>query len=67
MLCVVIVCIIFTVSSPPSSPLDSDTTVADVLGYDYYVNDRTPTIELPGKQSLSPLPDIAYLSVLFLH
>ena len=46
---------------PPYSPVDPDTAVDDVAGYDYFVDDRTPTAELPGKQSPSPLPDITYL------
>src|ERR1043165_1954361 len=39
------------------------TTDADAPVIDYFVDDRTPTIKLPGKQSHSPLPHIAYLSV----
>ena len=50
--------------SPPYSPVDP-TATADytAAGYDYVDDDRTPTVELPGKQSHSPLPHIAYLSV----
>ena len=33
------------------------------MEYDYYVDDRTPTVELPGKQSPFPLP----LSPIFLY
>src|SRR3954466_1277791 len=58
-------CFVFTVSSPPLlSPVDpaatADYTAAE---YDYSTDDRTPTVELPGKQSHSPLPHLAYLSV----
>ena len=49
---------------PPSSPIGPGTAAADIVGYDYYVDDLTPTVELPSKQSPSPLPHIAYLSVL---
>ena len=36
---------------PPYSPVDPATT-ADYtsVDYDYFVDDRTPTVELPGKQ-----------------
>ena len=44
-------CFVFTVFIPPYSPLDPaaavDYTTAE---YDYVVDDRTPTVELPGKQ-----------------
>ena len=42
-------CFIFTV--PPYSPIDPAAT-ADytAVGYDYVVNDSTPTVELLGKQ-----------------
>src|SRR3954470_8561719 len=57
-------CFVFTVSSPPYSPVDPAST-ADYTSteYDYSTDDRTPTVELPGKQSHSPLPHIAYLSI----
>ena len=57
-------CFVFTVSSPLYSPVDPAAT-ADytAAGYDYVDDDRTPTVELPGKQSHSPLPHIAYLSI----
>src|SRR3954467_9897497 len=45
---------------PPYSPVDPvaalDYTAAE---YDYVVDDRTPTVELPGKQSHS-LPQISF-------
>ena len=49
---------------PPYSPVDPAAT-ADYTAteYDYSTDDRTPTVELPGKQSHSPLPHIAYLSI----
>src|SRR3954468_11280536 len=57
-------CFVFTVSSPLLSSVDPAAT-ADYTAteYDYFTDDRTPTVELPGKQSHSPLPHIAYLSV----
>src|SRR4051812_34158408 len=44
---------------PHYSPVDP-TAVVDytATGYDYFVDDRTPTVELPGKQSHS-LPQIS--------
>src|SRR3954464_12222795 len=39
------------------------TTDADAPVIDYVDDDRTPTTELPGKQSHSPLPHIAYFSI----
>src|SRR3954463_14550337 len=39
------------------------TSDADAPVIDYVDDDRTPTIELPGKQSHSPLPHIAYFSI----
>ena len=53
--------------SPPYSPIDSDTAADDTVEYDDYVDDQPLATELSGKQSPSPLPDITYLSVLFLH
>src|SRR4051812_44042990 len=63
---IAISCCVFTVSSPPYPPVDPAAT-ADYTAteYDYFTDDRTPTVELPGKQSHSPLPHIAYLSLLF--
>src|SRR4051812_1590773 len=50
---------IFTVYSPLYSPIDPAAT-ADytAAGYDYFVDDPAPTVELPGKQSHS-LPQIS--------
>src|SRR3954469_19800068 len=40
------------------------TTAAGAPVIDYVVDDRTPsTVELPGKQSHSPLPHITYCSI----
>src|SRR3954467_3431621 len=49
---------------PPFSPVDPAAT-ADYTAteYDYSTDDRTPTVELPGKQSHSPLPHIAHCSI----
>src|SRR4051812_18935737 len=60
--CHVFVCydfFIFTVSSPLYSPIDPATT-ADytAAGYNYFVDEPAPTVELPGKQSHS-LPQIS--------
>ena len=54
--------------SPLYSPIDPVAAVDYIVAeYDYYVNDHTSTVELPGKQSHS-LPHISpILSVLFLH
>src|SRR3954471_18297057 len=58
------VCFVFTVSFPPYSPADP-TATADYTAteYDYFTDDRSPTVELPGKQRHFPLPHIAYLSI----
>src|SRR3954470_10770657 len=52
-------CFVFTVSFPLYSPVDPAAT-ADytAAGYDYFVDDPTPTVKLPGKQSHS-LPQIS--------
>src|SRR3954465_10714092 len=51
---------------PPHSPVDpAATAYYTATEYDYFTDDRTPTVEPPGKQSHSPLPHIAYLSLLF--
>ena len=52
---------------PTSSLVDPETTADDAVEYDDYVDDQSLATELPGKQGPSPLPDITYLSVLFLH
>src|SRR3954469_9990320 len=49
---------------PLSYCLVVPTTDADAPMIDYVDDDRTPTIELPGKQSHSPLPHIAYFSII---
>ena len=51
---------------PPLLPIDPGTAADDVVEYDYFVDDRTSTVDLSGKQSPFPLPHIAYLSVLIL-
>src|SRR3954465_4124464 len=60
-------CFVFTVSSPLLSPVDpaatADYTAAE---YDYVVDDRTPTVELPGKQSHFPSPTYRLLFYIFL-
>src|SRR3954469_18667980 len=63
--CIVCMIALYLLCSPPLlSPVDpaatADYTAAE---HDYFTDDRTPTIELPGKQSHSPLPHIAYLSI----
>ena len=41
---------------PPSSPVDPATTADDTAQYDYFVDDPTPIVELPGKQNPFPSP-----------
>src|SRR3954469_14834655 len=56
-------CFIFIVSPLFYCPIVS-TTAAGAPVIDYVVDDRTPpTVELPGKQSHSPLPHIAYFYI----
>ena len=63
----VLYCALYLLFLPPLvCPIDSGTAAADVVEYDYFVDDRTTTVELSGKQSPFPLPHIAYLSVLIL-
>src|SRR3954469_4336129 len=58
-------CFIFIVSPPLFYCPIVSTTDADAPVFDYVVYDRTPpTVELPGKQSHSPLPYIAYFSII---
>ena len=54
----------YLLSPPLYYPVDpAATTDYTAAGYDYVDDDRTPTVELLGKQSNSSLPHIAYLSV----
>src|SRR3954466_804158 len=58
-------CFVFIVSSPLFYCPVVSTTDVDAPVIDYVDDDRTPsTVELPGKQSHSPLPHIAYFSVI---
>src|ERR1041385_5168366 len=50
-------CCVFIVSSPSYCSVDP-TSTNDAPVIDYFVDDRTPTVELPGKQSHS-LPRIS--------
>ena len=59
-ICIAIIAV-YLLFLPPSSSVDPDTAADDTTEYDYYVDDCTPAVELPGKQSPSPLPDITYL------
>ena len=43
-----------------------NTTAVDVAVFDYFVDDRTPTIELPGKQSHFPSPTYRLLFYVYL-
>ena len=43
-------CCVFIVSPPLSCCPVVPTTAADVAVFDYVIDDRTPTVELPGKQ-----------------
>ena len=60
-ICVAIIAVYLLFLPPPSSLVDSDTAADDTTEYDYYVDDQPLAIELPGKQSHSPLPDITYI------
>ena len=59
-------CFVFIVSSPlfycPVVPM----TDVDAPVIDYFVDDRTPTIELPGKQSHFPSPTYRLLLYIYL-
>src|SRR3954469_11448150 len=57
-------CVVFIVSSPLCYCPVVPTTDADAPVIDYVDDDRTPTIELAGKHSHSPLPHIAYFSII---
>ena len=62
-----IVYLVFIVS-PPSSSLVDPVTDVDAPVIDYVADDSSSLAdELPGMQSPSPLLDITYLSILFLH
>src|SRR3954465_7122210 len=51
---------------PPYSSVDPTAAVDyTAAGFDYFVDDRTPTVELPGKQSHS-LPQISPIFLYFL-
>ena len=49
---IAIACFVFTVSSPPPYSLVDPAATADYTAaeYDYVVDDRIHTVELPGKQ-----------------
>ena len=61
----VIACCVFTVSTPLYSPVDPAAT-ADYTAteYDYVDDDRTPTVELPGKQ---PFPSPTYRLSIYIY
>ena len=65
-ICIAII-VVYLLFLPHSYSIDLDTaTTVDVDVYDYFVDDRTSTVELPGKQSHFPSADIAYLFRTFL-
>ena len=41
---------------PPFILVDPATAADDTVEYNYYVDDQTPTVELPGKQCPFPSP-----------
>src|SRR4051812_17293482 len=49
---------------PPLLFFGSPTTDADAPVIDYFVDDRTQTVKLLGKQSHSPLQHIAYFYII---
>ena len=57
--CDAFVCFVFTVSSPLFFPIDTE-TADDAAEYDYFVDDQTPSVELPGKQNHLDHSDTAY-------
>src|ERR1043165_252808 len=65
--CIVCMIALYLLFLPPLLSSVDPAATADYTdaAYDYVVDDSTPTVELPGKQSHSPLPHIAYLSLLF--
>src|SRR4051812_17939518 len=65
-ICVTIVCIILTVSSPSFLPVDPSTATADAVGYDYLVDDPSATAELPGKQCPIPSPRYCLYNLYFI-
>ena len=66
-ICIAII-VVYLLFLPLFTPVDLDTAADNTVAeYDYYVDDRTPTFELPGKHSHFSSLDIAYLSVHFLH
>ena len=57
--------LVFTVSSPPYSPVDPAATVDyTAAAYDYVVDDSTATVEVPGKQ---PFPSPTYRLLFYIY
>ena len=56
MSCICIAIVIVYLLFLPLLPVDPMTAGEDTVEYDYYVDDQTPTIELPGKQCPFPSP-----------
>src|SRR3954462_12245237 len=63
---VLLLCCVFIVSSPLFYCPVVPTNDADAPVNDYVVDDRTPTIELPGKQSHFPSPTYRLLVYIYL-
>ena len=57
--CVTLFALYLLFLPPPSLSIDTK-TADDTAGYNYFVDDQTPSVELPGKHPPFDHPDIAY-------
>ena len=65
-ICIDIVVVYLVFLPPLFSGRPPDTTAVDFTVFDYFVDDRTPTIELPGKKSHFPSPSYRLLVYFYL-